>query len=86
MKNMTDKKIKKRKLIGVVISDKMDKTVTVRAERIRTHAKYLKQYKRFKKFKAHDEKNEFKPGDLVLIELSRPLSHQKRWRVVKKLK
>lgn len=73
-----------RVLSGKVVSDKMDKTVVVAVERLKTHPLYKKQYKTTAKFKAHDEKNEFKPGDLVEITESRPLSKTKKFVVTKK--
>ena len=73
----------KKTMIGVVVSDKMDKTVVVRVEKIKIHPKFKKHYKVHKKYKAHDEKNECKKGDLVIIQETRPLSKEKRWRVVK---
>jgi small subunit ribosomal protein S17 len=72
-----------RKLTGRVVSDKMDKTVTVLVERKVKHPLYGKFVSWSKKYHAHDENNEFHPGDLVLIEESRPLSKTKTWRVVK---
>jgi len=69
--------------IGIVVSDKMDKTVVVRVERMVQHPKYGKTLRRYTKFYAHDEKNECKVGDKVLIIETRPLSKLKRWRVVK---
>jgi small subunit ribosomal protein S17 len=80
-----DKKIIKRKFTGEVISDKMDKTVVVKIGLLKNHPKYKKQTKVTQKFKAHDEKNEFKVGDKVLIEECRPLSAQKKWLVIKKV-
>jgi small subunit ribosomal protein S17 len=71
-----------RKLTGRVVSDKMDKTVTVLVERKVKHPLYGKFVSRSKKYHAHDEKNEFHPGDLVMIEETRPLSKTKAWRVV----
>jgi small subunit ribosomal protein S17 len=76
----------KRKLEGEVLSAKMDKTVVVKVVNIKTHPKYKKQYKSSKHYKAHDEKNEYQPGDLVVIQECRPLSKDKRWRVIKKTK
>ncbi|MFN3996113.1 MAG: 30S ribosomal protein S17 [bacterium] len=73
----------KKKLIGVVTSDKMDKTVVVKVERSKTHPKYKKVVKQYKKFYAHNENNEAKKGDKVLIMESRPLSKLKRWVVIK---
>ena len=72
----------KRVLRGVVVSDKMDKSITVRVERRVRHKAYGKFITRSKKFMAHDEGNEFKIGDQVEIIESRPLSARKRWAVV----
>ena len=74
-------KSSKRKLIGVVIGDKMDKTRVVVVERRLSHAKYGKYMTQREKYKAHDEKNEYRVGDRVEIIESRPLSREKRWRV-----
>jgi small subunit ribosomal protein S17 len=71
-----------RKLTGRVVSDKMNKTVTVLVERKVKHPLYGKFVSRSKKYHAHDEKNEFHPGDLVMIEETRPLSKTKAWIVV----
>jgi small subunit ribosomal protein S17 len=68
---------------GYVVSDKMDKTVVVAIEESVRHSLYGKSVKRTKKFKAHDEANECNVGDLVRIMETRPLSKDKRWRVVK---
>ena len=68
-------------LTGVVVSDKMDKTVTVAVERTIMHRLYKRFVKRTAKFAAHDEQNECKIGDRVVIVSSRPLSKNKRWRV-----
>lgn len=68
---------------GRVVSDAMDKTVVVSVERQFAHPLYGKRVTRRKKYHAHDERNEFRSGDLVVIEESRPLSKRKRWRVVK---
>lgn len=59
----------------------MQKTVVVRIDRLRKHPKYLKYYRVSKKFKAHDEKGEFKAGDTVVIEETKPMSKEKRWKV-----
>ena len=75
----------RHQLRGEVISNKMHKTVVVRVERIKEHKKYKKRYKVHKKYKAHDEKNEYQVGDKVIIEECRPISKDKRWRVVKKV-
>jgi small subunit ribosomal protein S17 len=78
---MVDRQIRKTKT-GVVSSDKMDKTVTVAVERKVKHPIYGKFVKKTTKFHAHDEKNEAKPGDVVKIMETRPLSKTKRWRLV----
>lgn len=75
----------KRQLTGTVISNKMQKTVVVEVEKIKEHPKYKRRYKVHKKYKAHDEKGECKVGDRVIIEECRPISKEKRWRVIKKL-
>ncbi len=67
--------------IGVVMSDRMDKTVVVRVERVVLHPVYKKYTKRRTTYKAHDEKNEYNVGDTVEIIETRPLSKEKRWRV-----
>jgi small subunit ribosomal protein S17 len=72
----------KRILIGTVVSDKTDKTVVVRVERKVKHPMYGKIIRRSKKYHAHDEANEFKPGDTVRIEETRPISKTKTWRVL----
>ena len=72
-----------RKLTGRVVSDKMKKTDTVLVERKVKHPLYGKFVRRSKKYHAHDENNEFHPGDLVLIEETRPMSRTKTWKVVK---
>lgn len=68
--------------VGVVVSDKMDKTVVVSIERRVQHPVYGKMIRRTKKLKAHDEKNDAKTGDTVRIMETRPLSKDKRWRLV----
>ncbi len=73
------------KLQGKVVSDKMEKTVVVEVERVKNHPRYKKRYKIHKKYHAHDEKNEFGIGDNVLIEECRPMSKNKKWRVVSKI-
>ena len=67
---------------GVVVSDKMDKTITVRIDTKKTHPLYGKRVKYSKKFKAHDENNECSIGDRVRVMETRPLSKEKRWRLV----
>lgn len=66
---------------GVVVSDKMDSTVTVQVERLVRHPMYKKYIRQRKKYKAHDPANECRTGDLVTITETRPLSRDKRWRV-----
>lgn len=66
-------------LVGRVVSDKMDKTVTVLVERRVTHPLYAKVVKRSKKYHAHDETNQYKEGDLVEIKSTRPVSKTKAW-------
>ncbi len=73
----------KRTLTGRIVSDKMNKTVTVLVERRVKHPLYGKIVTRSKKYHAHDEKNEFKAGDTVLIEECRPIAKTKAWRVAK---
>jgi len=72
----------KRTLQGVVVSDKQDKTIVVRVDRRFTHPIYKKTIRRSKNYHAHDENNQFKTGDTVRIEESKPLSKLKRWTVV----
>ena len=71
----------KRTKVGVVVSDKMEKTVVVAVENVVKHAMYQKYVKRTSKFLAHTETNDCKVGDRVLIEETRPLSKRKRWNV-----
>lgn len=68
--------------VGVVTSDKMEKTVVISVETLVEHPLYKKRIKRTTKFKAHDEQNQCKVGDKVKIVETRPLSKDKRWRVV----
>ena len=75
----------KRILIGTVVSDKTDKTVTVKVERKEKHPLYGKIIRRSKKYHAHDEGNEFKPGDVVRIEETRPISKTKTWKVLDRI-
>ena len=70
-------------MIGTVTSNKADKTVTVLVERLVKHRLYLKYVRRRTKFAAHDDRNDCRIGDKVLISEARPLSKTKRWRVVK---
>lgn len=87
MKNeQTIKKVKpavmKKQFTGVVTSDKMNKTIVVSVESSKIHKKYEKRYTVNKKFKVHDEKNQHKVGDKVVFIECRPLSKDKRWRVI----
>ena len=75
----------RREIIGVVKSDKMDKTISVLVERKVKHKRYRKYILRNSVMKAHDEKNQAKTGDKVLIYEARPLSKTKRWRLAKVL-
>ncbi len=76
------KTIIKKKFHGIVVSDKMDKTVTVRIDSVKIHPKYKKRYTVSKKYKVHDEKNKFKKDDKVSFVECRPLSKDKKWRVI----
>ena len=73
-----------RTFTGVVVSDKMTKTVVVQVDRTVTHSKYKKRYVRSQKYKVHDEKSEMHVGDVVTFAECRPISRDKRWRIVKK--
>jgi len=74
----------RRELVGRVVSDKMDKTITVEVTRLVKHATYHKYVSRTKTYKAHDENNECKVNDEVVIRESRPLSKTKRWLVIER--
>jgi small subunit ribosomal protein S17 len=74
-----------RRFTGVVISDKMDKTVVVKVISVKMHPKYRKRFQVSKKFHAHDPKNEYKINDQVVIEEIRPLAKTKKWRVISKI-
>lgn len=71
-----------RKLKGVVVSDKMQKTRVVEVEYLKRHPRYERYFRVTKRMKAHDEKNEYHVGDRVVIEETRPLSKEKRWGIV----
>jgi small subunit ribosomal protein S17 len=73
----------KRQMTGTVVSNKADKTVTVLVERLVKHKMYHKFMRRLTKFAAHDDRNDCRIGDRVMITESRPLSKSKRWRVIK---
>jgi len=82
---MSEKKKAARSITGRVVSNKMDKTVTVIIERKISHPLYHKYIRRSTKISAHDEQNECNEGDLVMIEQCRPISRNKAWRLVKVL-
>lgn len=75
-----------RKLKGTIVSNKMAKTVVVRVDSLKKHPKYQKYYRTSKKFKAHVESGEYVVGDVVLLQETRPISRDKRWKVVKLVK
>ena len=83
---MSDLRHGRKERTGVVTSDRMDKTRTVRVDRVAHHPVYKKLMRMATKFKAHDEGNVSKMGDTVRIEETRPLSKTKRWRVVEVIK
>lgn len=78
---MSERENNRRTLVGTVVSDKMDKTVVVRVERLVQDARYKKYVRRYSRFMAHDENNDCKSGDRVQIVQHRPLSKRKRWKV-----
>lgn len=73
---------RRKTLVGRVVGDKMNKTVVVRVETVKRHRLYGKIMRSHKRYKAHDEENASRVGDRVRLEESRPLSREKRWRVV----
>nr|WP_319494670.1 30S ribosomal protein S17 [uncultured Desulfobacter sp.] len=83
---METTKKNKKELIGLIVSDKMDKSVVVRVERFVQHKVYKKYIKRYKKYHAHDEQNECRIGDEVKIIETRPLSKLKRFRIAEIVK
>jgi small subunit ribosomal protein S17 len=82
---VTDERNRRQTRVGVVISDKMMKTVVVRVETTRRHPTYGKTLRHVLKFKAHNAEDQAKQGDRVLVASTRPLSKDKRWRVVQVL-
>ena len=78
-------RLRRKVRTGVVVSDQNDKTVTVLVERQFAHPLYTKQIRKTKKYHAHDEKNQYRNGDVVRITETRPLSKTKRWRVLELL-
>ncbi len=79
---MEAKKAHRKQLIGRVVSNKMDKTIVVSIERVMMHSLYKKAVKRSRRIKSHDAKNECSIGDIVKIEETRPLSKDKRYRLI----
>lgn len=79
-----DKIIKKQQITGIVVSDKMQKTVVVKVDVRKRHPKYHKSYTVTKRFKAHDENGEYHTGDKVIIESIRPMSKEKKFKVISK--
>lgn len=77
-----EQRSKKMTIKGVVVGNKMDKTIVVRVQRLVKHPTFHKYIKRYVKYKAHDENNTCQVGDTVLIIESRPLSREKRWRML----
>lgn len=75
----------KRQLKGTIVSTKMQKTVVVKVGRIKMHPKYKKRYIVHKKYKAHCNLSDLKEGDKVIIEEHRPISKEKKWKVIKKI-
>jgi small subunit ribosomal protein S17 len=72
----------RKRFSGVVVSDRMDKTIVVRVDRVVVHPKYSKRYGQSRRYKVHDEENRFKEGDTVSFVECRPLSKDKRWRAI----
>jgi len=81
-----EKKGQLRKKKGVVVSDKMDKTVVVELTRLKTHPKYFKKFKVTKRYKVHDENNDFKVGDEIYFAETSPFSKDKKWVALGKVK
>lgn len=83
---MSQERGRLRTLTGTVVSDKMQKTIVVRVDRLTKHKKYAKIIRTATKFKAHDEENKAKTGNIVKIAQTRPLSKEKRWRLLEVIK
>ena len=85
---MTELKAPKKRQVmqGEVVSHKMDKTAVVKVTSLKTHPKYKKHFTVSREYKVHDQNNEYHAGDVVDIEASRPLSREKRWKIVRKIK
>ena len=75
-----------RELKGIIVSNKMDKTIIIRVDKSKRHKIYKKKYTISKRYKAHDENNQYKVGDYVLIRQTRPISKGKKWKVIRKIK
>jgi len=75
----------KRQLQGIITSNKMANTVVVKVERVKEHPKYKRRYRIHKKYKAHFDEEEYALGDKVVIEECRPISKDKKWKVIKKI-
>lgn len=82
IKNNENKEESKSVKTGIVVSDKMKKTIVVEVTRLKSHPKYLKKVKITRKYKVHDEENKFKVGDKVSFTQCRPMSKSKNWRIV----
>lgn len=78
----SQKKVIKKKFNGIVVSDKMDKTIVVSVNSVKVHPRYKKRYTISKKYKVHDEKNQYKEDDKVSFIETRPISKDKKWRVI----
>ena len=85
MVEVLDRKNQRKKRVGIVLSNKMQKTIVVQIRRKALHPLYGKVIERAVKFKVHDEKNEAKIGDRMSIEETRPVSKEKRWRLIEVL-
>lgn len=75
----------KRRLTGMIVSNKMQKTVIVEITTLKAHLKYHRRYKLTNRFKVHNENNEYTVGDKVIIEETKPLSKEKRWVIICKI-
>ncbi|MDX1607639.1 MAG: 30S ribosomal protein S17 [Candidatus Spechtbacterales bacterium] len=85
MSKKTKKEVNRKKLQGSIVSDKMQKTLVVRVDRMVEHPKYKKRYTISKNYKAHYEDGEYAVGDRVEIEETSPVSKHKKWKVIKKI-
>ncbi|NQS99441.1 MAG: 30S ribosomal protein S17 [Candidatus Omnitrophica bacterium] len=83
---MDNKRAKRKTRVGLVVSDKMDKTIVVKIERLTKHAQYGRVMRAASKFKVDDRENQAKTGDKVRIMETRPLSKEKRWRLIEVIK